>query len=327
MRARRAAIGVSVVVSAVVVVAALLVWSRYASDIAAEHARVGRGSQVWPSPRFGPIEFASVGQGEPVIISHGAGGGFDQVAAAAARLGDAGYRVITPSRFGYLRSSSPDDPSPANQAEAYADLLDELRIPRVTVVGISAGALSALQFAVRHPDRCRSLILIVPAAAAATGAAGTLPVQSPLTQAIARRLIRSDFLYWLGTEVAPRAMTRWILATDPAVVAAAGARERARAREIMRNVLPVSARARGLLDDARFVTTPAPVAFGRIAAPTLVISLEDDFYKTLEPARAVAAAIPGARLVTYPTGGHIWAGREDQLFAEILAFLSQQPAR
>jgi 2-hydroxy-6-oxonona-2,4-dienedioate hydrolase len=319
MRAGRV---VARVIAVVVGVAAILVWSRYASDLAAQRARVGRGSQVWTSPRFGPIEFASVGRGPAVLVSHGAGGGFDQVAAAAARLADAEYHVISPSRFGYLRSSSPDDPSPANQAEAYVELLDQQRIPRAAVVGISAGALSALQFVVRHPDRCRSLILIVPAAAAATGAQGTLPAQSPITLAIARRVIRSDFLYWVGIEIAPGAMTRSILATDPALVAAASASERQRAREVMWNVLPVSARAQGLLNDARFVTTPDPVPFEQIAAPTLVISLEDDFYKTIEPARAIAAAIPGAHLVTYPSGGHVWVGRDDQIFAEIEAFLA-----
>jgi pimeloyl-ACP methyl ester carboxylesterase len=309
-------------IAAVVGVVALFVWSRYSADLAAQRARIGHGSQVWTSPRFGPIEFASVGQGPPVLVSHGAGGGFDQVAEAAARLGDAGYHVISPSRFGYLRSFSPDDPSPANQAEAYVALLDEQRIPRAAVVGISAGALSALQFAVRHPDRLRSLILVVPAAAAATGQQGTLPAQSPITEAIARRLIRSDFLYWLGIEIAPRAMTRSILATDPALLTAASASERRRARDVMWNVLPVSARAQGLLNDAHFVTTPDPVALDRIAAPTLVISLEDDFYKTIEPARAIAAAIPGAHLVTYPSGGHVWVGRDDEIFAEIVAFLA-----
>jgi pimeloyl-ACP methyl ester carboxylesterase len=202
------------------------------------------------------------------------------------------------------------------------DLLNEQRIPRAAVVGISAGALSALQLAVRHPDRCQSLVLMVPAAAAATGGSGTLPAQSPIAAAIARRLIRSDFLYWAAIEIAPRAMTRTILATDPALVAAASAGERRRALDVMWDVLPVSARAQGLLNDAHFITTPDPVAFEQITAPTLVISLEDDFYKTIEPARAIAAAIPGARLVTYPSGGHVWVGRNDQIFAEIEAFLA-----
>jgi pimeloyl-ACP methyl ester carboxylesterase len=77
------------------------------------------------------------------------GGGFDQAIAAAGRLIAAGYQVVAPSRFGFLRSASPNDHSPSNQADAFAVLLDELHIQRVPVVGISLGALSALQRIVR----------------------------------------------------------------------------------------------------------------------------------------------------------------------------------
>jgi pimeloyl-ACP methyl ester carboxylesterase len=45
------------------------------------------------------------------------------------------------------------------QADAFVQLLDHLGIDKVVVVGISAGAWSSLQFAVRHPDRCRALVL------------------------------------------------------------------------------------------------------------------------------------------------------------------------
>jgi len=64
-----------------------------------------------------------------------------------------GYRLIAPSRFGYLGSSMPPSHA-AMQADAYAQLLDRLGIEKVMVVGISAGAWSSMQFAIRHPERC-----------------------------------------------------------------------------------------------------------------------------------------------------------------------------
>ena len=299
-----------------------LVRRRFAADLRGHRARVVRGSQVLPS-RFGPIEFATIGHGAPVLIVHGAGGGFDQGLSAAGRLSDAGYQLIAPSRFGYLRSSSPDDPSPAHQADAFAELLDALQIHRVHVVGMSAGALSALQFAVRHPDRCRSLTVIVPAAAAVMRAQGPLPEQGPIAKAIIEYVIRSDFLWWLGMKLAPARMVRFVLATDSAVVAAASPAERHRALGTLWNILPLSARSQGLLNDARFVSTPQAIPVEKITAPTLVASLEDDFYRTLAPARAIAAAISGARLLTYATGGHAFIGREADLFAEVEAFIRQ----
>jgi hypothetical protein len=67
-------------------------WSRFAAALNIHRARINRGSQVMSS-RFGQIEFATVGHGAPVLIVHGAGGGFDQGIAAAGRLNALGYQV------------------------------------------------------------------------------------------------------------------------------------------------------------------------------------------------------------------------------------------
>ena len=297
-------------------------WWRFTEALRRHRARIARGSDVLSS-RYGQIEFAAVGHGVPVLIVHGAGGGFDQALATASQLNARGYQLIAPSRFGYLRSTSPDDPSPANQADAFAVLLDALHIQTVSVVGISVGNLSALQFAVRHPDRCDSLAVIVPAASSVLPAQGPLPDQGRIAQALVQYLVGSDFLFWIGMTVARKQMFRRVLATDAAVVAAASPSERQRAQDILWNILPVSDRAQGLLVDTRFASAPQSIPVERITAPTLVVSLEDDFYRTLAPARVIAAAIPGARLVTYATGGHAFIGRETELFAEVDAFLRQ----
>src|SRR4051812_29403578 len=80
-------------------------WSEFAAALGASRARISHGSLV-VSSRFGQIEFATAGHGTPVLIFHGAGGGFDQAISAASRLIAAGYQIVAPSRFGYLRSSS-----------------------------------------------------------------------------------------------------------------------------------------------------------------------------------------------------------------------------
>lgn len=302
-----------------------VVRAEFTAALSIHRARVSRGSQVVPS-RFGQLEFATVGHGAPVLLVHGAGGGFDQVIGAASRLIAAGYRIIAPSRFGYLRSSNPNDPSPENQADAFAVLLDELQTQSVAVVGVSAGALSALQFAVRHPDRCRSLTVIVPAASVAGNglpARGPLPAQGPMSKAIIEYTVKSDFLFWLGITLARDQMIGSVLATDPALVAAASSDERRRAHDILWNILPLAERSNGLLNDTRFTSTPQSIAVDQIKAPTLVISLEDDRYGTIAPARHIAAAVPGARLLTYASGGHIWVGHDAELFAEVDAFLRQ----
>jgi 2-hydroxy-6-oxonona-2,4-dienedioate hydrolase len=92
-------------------------------------------------------------------------------------------------------------------------------------------------------------------------------------------------------------------------------------RAILRNILPVSDRARGLINNGRLAGDPAPMSLERVAAPTLAIALEDDRFETLAAARHIAATAPGARLVSWPTGGHVWVGRNEEVFETIDAFL------
>lgn len=127
-----------------------LVRADFSSDLRAARSRVSRGSSVIQF-RSGQMEYASKGQGAPVLMIHGTGGGFDQSLDMASPLAEAGYRLIAPSRFGYLRSAFPEDVSSEAQSDAFLDLLDHLKVSRVAVIGGSAGALSAMQFAIRHP--------------------------------------------------------------------------------------------------------------------------------------------------------------------------------
>jgi pimeloyl-ACP methyl ester carboxylesterase len=280
-------------------------------------ARLAGGSTL-TSTRFGALEYAIAGDGAPILVVHGTGGGFDQGLTIGSPLVDLGYKVIAPSRFGYLRSDFPDDASSENQADAFVDLLDRLGVDRVPVIGVSAGALPALAFATRHPDRCAALLPLVPAAYAP----GRIPQPpSPLATAIYQHALQSDFLFWLGLKTAEATMIENLLATDIDVFRGASAAEQQQARQVLWDILPVSDRVRGLLNDGRLAGDPAPMALDRITAPTLTVSLEDDRFGTLAAAQHIAASVPGARLLSYPTGGHVWLGRERELYAEIDAFL------
>ena len=113
-----------------------------------------------------------MGQGPPLILSHPLFGGFDAGRGLAKTYVGDTYRFIVPSRFGYLGSSLPPGAKPADQADAYAILLDALGIERVVIFGYSAGGPSAIQFALRHDDRTTALILM---GSALPGKAGAPP--------------------------------------------------------------------------------------------------------------------------------------------------------
>ena len=69
--------------------------------------------------------------------------------------------VIAGSRFGYLGSSMPPNATPAVQADALAALIEARGISQIDVIGVSAGATSALQLALRHPQKVKHLAVLV----------------------------------------------------------------------------------------------------------------------------------------------------------------------
>jgi pimeloyl-ACP methyl ester carboxylesterase len=311
-------VGIAVLALAAAIV--LIGYGFYRRDVAAAHARLTGASEVVTTP-CGPIEYASSGTGPPVLFVHGAGGGFDQGLAFGAALAAHGYRVIAPSRFGYLRTPLPADASAAAQADAHACLLDELGLERAAVAAGSAGAPSALQLAVRHPERVTALVLIVPAAFVPRPD-GAAPLHTPSgTQRLFGTALNSDFLFWAIRRAAPNVMIRGLLGTPPELVARAEESERARVASILDMILPVSDRRLGLLNDAEITTHLERYALERIAAPTLTISVADDLYGTYDAARYTAEQIPGARFVGFAEGGHVFVGHDAEVTNAIADFL------
>lgn len=110
------------------------------------------------------LHYIERGQGVPVVLLHGGQGDYrswePQMAALARR-----YRVIAYSRRYHYPNDNP--PSPGDRA-AYTDADDLyafvqcLQLAPAHFVGTSAGALTALVMATRHPDAVRSLVLAEP---------------------------------------------------------------------------------------------------------------------------------------------------------------------
>lgn len=57
-----------------------------------------------------------------------------------------------------IKSPSRNCPHCEKQADMYAAILDKLDIQSAVMIGLSVGGLSALQFALRHPNRCEGII-------------------------------------------------------------------------------------------------------------------------------------------------------------------------
>ncbi|ASY56609.1 MULTISPECIES: alpha/beta hydrolase [Sinorhizobium] len=308
-----------------IAVAGGMVFLSYSNDIDRARSAVDTGARI-ANTAAGPIEYAERGVGIPLLSIHGAGGGWDQGLINVADLVGSGFRVIAPSRFGYLGTPIPADASPATQADAHVALLSELEIDEAVVVGVSAGARSAIELALRHPDRVSALILIVP---------GTYAPESPVMvegsrgSAFVFWLVNTgvDFAWWATEKIAPSVLIRF-LGVPPEVVEAAAAQDRNRVMAIIRSVEPLSRRFPGINIDSAPDLHRLPLE--KIAAPTLVVSAEDDLFNTLPAAKFAATSIPGAKLVVYDTGGHLLVGRGEKVKKAVSDFLARtgtmQPA-
>jgi len=295
----------------------------YRRDMDVARVRVSSGSQVVNTP-CGLIEYADVGKGPPALVVHGAGGGFDQGLELAQPLIDSRFRVIAVSRFGYLRTPFPADASPMAQADAHACLLDALKLGRVAVIGGSAGAPSAMQLCLRHPERCSALVLLFPIAFAP----GRTQLKPPAPfMFVIKTTLHSDFLYWLTTKVARDTLFKTILATPPEDFRNASVEEQVRALQLMRHILPISDREKGIWNDATLSPSLPRYDLERIRVPTLLLSAEDDLYGTFQNARYTAEHIPGARFVGFPTGGHLLLGHWKEGCAQVVGFLGSQSAK
>ena len=292
--------------------AGLWVWWRFDADMTQARANAARGGVVVET-RCGPIEYQQAGQGVPLLMVHGSGGGHDQGMAFSGALALHGIQVIAASRFGYLGTPMPADASPAAQADAHACLLDALGIRRAAVIGASAGALSAMQMAIRHPDRVTSLTLVVPLAYKPPMVAHSAPAPSALAEALLLSLIGSDFVYWCAIHVARDQVIQRVLATPPALVLAATPAEQARVNAMVRDILPVSARADGLRNETRVTTHLQPYDLGAIRAPTLLISARDDGYGTYANAEYTAERIANAKFIGFEQGGHVLVGHDEEV--------------
>ena len=303
-----------IILAFIVIILLILLLIRFRNGIRTAKKRLERIDTQTTQTPCGEIEYATHGDGAPILVVHGIFGGYDQgLVLAKGQIGD-NFHAIIPSRFGYLGSTMPEDPSPADQADAFACLLDELGIEKAAILGTSAGGTSAIQFALRHPDRCSGLILV------SSNAPGEVEVGLP-PKPLANLLFRSNFAFWLMTTYFPSSM--YGIMGVPADYEISP-QEEAEMSAVMDTLLPVKPRAEGALFDM-YISNPAineGIPLEDISVPALLIHALDDPLADYENVKAMAQNIPGAELVTIPQGGHPLLGHEEQIRAKIEQFMS-----
>jgi 3-oxoadipate enol-lactonase len=106
------------------------------------------------------LAYHDQGTGEPLLLIHGFCGSSAYWQKVLPELSKQ-FRVIAPDLRGHGDSSAPDEHyTMERMADDLARLLDELKIPRVTMLGHSLGGYVTLAFAEKYPDKLAGFGLI-----------------------------------------------------------------------------------------------------------------------------------------------------------------------
>jgi pimeloyl-ACP methyl ester carboxylesterase len=212
-----------------------------------------------------------------------------------------GLTVLAPDLPGHGRSPGAARVTIGDLADWIAALVEAAGIGEAAVVGHSMGSLVALETALRHPGRVTRLALV--------GTSAPMPVGEPFIAAA-----RDDHPAAFDMEVTWGHARGIHLATSPVPGTSLFGASRA---------LNGRARAGVLAADlaACHAYQPDLAAIRALRLPTLVVVGRRDQMTPQKAGRALAAEIPGARLVALDAGHSMMSEAPRELLAALRGFL------
>ena len=228
------------------------------------------------------------GAGPPLVLLHGATSSGREDFAAQIPLFSKAFRLYLPDARGHggTRWDAADGFRHDWLVDDLAAFVDELGLETFHVVGFSMGAMTALQYAVRSPERIRTMTIV------------GITTQREPRASVARRLMD------------PARADR----DDPAWAALLGRRHDAGQGDgAWRRLLPAIAA------DVAIQPLLSPRDLRRITPPVLVACGDRDPFVPVDHAWGISRQLPDGRLFVAPECAHEVMTRRPGLFNEALA--------
>jgi pimeloyl-ACP methyl ester carboxylesterase len=255
--------------------------------------------------------YESTGEGGPtVVFCHEFAGDYrawEPQVRAFARL----YRCVTYSHRGFPPSSVPQDPAAYSQDILIDDLLgllDHLGLNKPHLVGFSMGGSVVLNFALRYPERCQSIVVVGTGAGTTNRQRFEADIERTVALIRAQGIEAFADVYGRGPNRLP------FLRKDPygwQIFRAQLAQHAADGQAL--TMLGVQLRRPTVYD--------LESALPGLSVPTLIVTGDED-EACLDPALFMKRLIPSAGLLIIPQSGHAVNLEEPALFnGAVLEFL------
>jgi pimeloyl-ACP methyl ester carboxylesterase len=241
--------------------------------------RPGAGPSVPPVTVYG--------DGTPVVLLHAFPLDSRMWLPQVEALG--GYQALVPDLrgFGAARAMAGERSPVDLMADDVARLLDDRRLDRVVLCGLSMGGYVALAFARRHRGRLGGLVLLDTRHGADSEAARD------------ERLAMADRVEAEGVGFLPEVML-------PRLLGETSRRERPEVvRLVTETILDQDPQGIAAAQRGMAARPDSTASLAAIDVPTLVIVGAEDQLSGPAEARAIAAAVRDARLVQVPAAGHL----------------------
>jgi pimeloyl-ACP methyl ester carboxylesterase len=271
-----------------------------AGAVPAQEVASGTASVAQPA-----IFYEAAGAGPPVVMIHG--GQMDR------RMWDPqflpyakSFRVVRYDVRNYGRSSSAT--VPYSDVEDLLALLDEQKIRKAHLVGLSLGGRIALEFAVAHPDRVASLVAVAPGLPGFPNEDEDESRWPKMLRAAQEKGGEAAAELWLSDPFMIPAME------NPAIAPKLRQLALENGRAWLANPLL-----------AKRPDPPVAKRLGEIRVPTLVVVGDRDIRHMQRIAEKLAGEVPGAQKVVLAGAGHIANMEKPAEFdAAVLPFLKSQ---
>jgi len=273
-----------------------------------------------PDVKFGFAEvngttlyYEVAGKGEPIIFVHGNFGDRRHWDFQFEPLSEQ-FKVVRYDVRGYGKSALPIPDEIYYDRNDLLALMDFLKIEKAHICGLSMGSGIIIDFALHHPQRCKSIIPIGPWAMGYGDGDFRTPFSDSLNAVFGKLY---EILYTQGT----RAATDYWWAGDHHF--ARTLRSKATLDSLLKMGYEYSYW--GFLNENKrsFTSPPAIGRLNEIRLPTLIVTADYDLEPSIEIADIMEREIAGSRKISVTDAGHIMnMDKPEEFNAEVIKFIN-----